>query len=130
MPRRLAEHQRPIMEGKNVGKVPRTHYKGTFNDGTYSLDSSYDRGEPPEVICGVGQMIKERSGCKHGSWRSVEIHLMPEEAYGMRIMQSLRPKLQPEFGNLRQVSRYICLISLVSEISQLRLLQKMIRYYF
>ena len=31
------------MEGKNVGKKCRTHYKGTFNDGTQS-DSSYDRG--------------------------------------------------------------------------------------
>ena len=47
----------PIMEGKNVGKKCRTHYKGTFNDGT-QFDSSYDRGEPLEFICGVGQMIK------------------------------------------------------------------------
>ncbi len=30
--------------GRNVGKTCRTHYKGTFNDGT-QFDSSYDRGE-------------------------------------------------------------------------------------
>ena len=47
----------PIMEGKNVGKKCRTHYKGTFNDGT-QFDFSYDRGEPLEFICGVGQMIR------------------------------------------------------------------------
>ena len=48
----------PIMEGKNVGKKCRTHYKGTFNDGTQAV-ANMEVGE------------------------SVEIHLMPEEAYGM-----------------------------------------------
>ena len=43
--------------GRNVGKTCRTHYKGTFNDGT-QFDSSYDRGEPLEFVCGAGQMIK------------------------------------------------------------------------
>ena len=43
--------------GPNVGKVCRTHYRGTFNDGT-PFDSSYDRGEPLEFTCGVGQMIR------------------------------------------------------------------------
>ena len=57
------------MTRRNVGKTCRTHYRGTFNDGT-QFDSSYDRGEPLEFVCGAGQMIKE-------------IHLMPEEAYGM-----------------------------------------------
>ena len=31
------------MTGRNVGKTCRTHYRGTFNDGT-QFDSSYDRG--------------------------------------------------------------------------------------
>ena len=44
------------MTGRNVGKVCRTHYRGTFNDGT-QFDSSYDRGEPLEFVCGAGQMI-------------------------------------------------------------------------
>ena len=43
--------------GRNVGKTCRTHYRGTFNDGT-QFDSSYDRGEPLEFICGAGQMIR------------------------------------------------------------------------
>lgn len=45
------------MTGRNVGKTCRTHYRGTFNDGT-QFDSSYDRGEPLEFVCGAGQMTK------------------------------------------------------------------------
>ena len=45
------------LEGKNVGKTVKTHYKGTFNDGT-QFDSSYDRGEPLEFVCGAGMMIQ------------------------------------------------------------------------
>ena len=47
----------PQLTGRNVGKTCRTHYRGTFNDGT-QFDSSYDRGEPLEFICGAGQMIR------------------------------------------------------------------------
>lgn len=74
----------PIMEGKNVGKKCRTHYKGTFNDGT-QFDSSYDRGEPLEFICGVGQMIRgfDQAVANMEIGETVDIHLMPEEAYGM-----------------------------------------------
>ena len=72
------------LTGRNVGKTCRTHYKGTFNDGT-QFDSSYDRGEPLEFICGAGQMIRGFNAAVAGMevGQIVEIHLMPEEAYGM-----------------------------------------------
>ena len=69
--------------GPNVGKTCRTHYKGTFNDGT-QFDSSYDRGEPLEFICGAGQMIKgfDAAVANMEIGEIKEVHLMPEEAYG------------------------------------------------
>lgn len=70
--------------GRNVGKTCRTHYRGTFNDGT-QFDSSYDRGEPLEFICGAGQMIRgfDAAVADMEVGQTVDIHLMPEEAYGM-----------------------------------------------
>ena len=70
--------------GRNVGKTCRTHCRGTFNDGT-QFDSSYDRGEPLEFICGAGQMIKgfDAAVADMEVGQVVDIHLMPEEAYGM-----------------------------------------------
>ena len=70
--------------GRNVGKTCRTHYRGTFNDGT-QFDSSYDRGEPLEFVCGAGQMIKgfDAAVADMEVGEVKEIHLMPEEAYGM-----------------------------------------------
>ena len=38
-------HSAPPIEGPNVGKTCKTHYRGTLNDGT-EFDSSYERGEP------------------------------------------------------------------------------------
>ena len=74
----------PSITGPNVGKTCRTHYRGTFNDGT-QFDSSYDRGEPLEFICGVGQMIRgfDAAVAEMEVGEKVNIHLMPEEAYGM-----------------------------------------------
>ena len=76
-------HAKPGMEGKNVGKTCRTHYRGTFNDGT-QFDSSYDRGEPLEFVCGAGQMIKgfDAAVANMEVGQTVDIHLMPSEAYG------------------------------------------------
>ena len=69
--------------GKNVGKRCRTHYRGTFNDGT-QFDSSYDRGEPLEFICGAGQMIAgfDAAVADMDVGQIVDVHLTPAEAYG------------------------------------------------
>ena len=74
----------PTLTGRNVGKTCRTHYRGTFNDGT-QFDSSYDRGEPLEFICGAGQMIRgfDAAVADMEVGQVVDVHLMPEEAYGM-----------------------------------------------
>ena len=76
-------HARPAIEGKNVGKRVRTHYRGTFNDGT-QFDSSYDRGEPLEFICGMGMMIPgfDAAVANMEIGETVQVHLMPSEAYG------------------------------------------------
>ena len=69
--------------GKNVGKTCRTHYRGTFNDGT-QFDSSYDRGEPLEFVCGAGMMIKgfDAAVANMEVGEIIDVHLMPSEAYG------------------------------------------------
>ena len=74
----------PTLTGRNVGKTCRTHYRGTFNDGT-QFDSSYDRGEPLEFVCGAGQMIPgfDKAVADMEVGQAVDVHLMPEEAYGM-----------------------------------------------
>ena len=74
----------PALTGRNVGKTCRTHYRGTFNDGT-QFDSSYDRGEPLEFVCGAGQMIRgfDAAVADMEVGQTVNVHLMPEEAYGM-----------------------------------------------
>ena len=72
------------LKGRNVGKTCRTHYRGTFNDGT-QFDSSYDRGEPLEFVCGAGQMIKgfDAAVADMEVGQVVDVHLSPEEAYGL-----------------------------------------------
>ncbi len=74
----------PTMNGRNVGKTCRAHYRGTFNDGT-QFDSSYDRGEPLQFVCGAGQMIYgfDVTVADMEVGQEVDVHLMPEEAYGM-----------------------------------------------
>lgn len=73
-----------LFESKNTGKTVKVHYVGTFDDGE-QFDSSYDRGEPLEFICAAGMMIP---GFDYAVGNMevgdiVDIHLMPEEAYGM-----------------------------------------------
>ena len=74
---------RPVMEGPNAGKIVRVHYRGTLNDGT-QFDSSYDRNEPLQFICGAGQMIPgfDRAVLDMQVGEERDIHLMPEDAYG------------------------------------------------
>ncbi len=76
-------HSGPTIEGKNVGKTCKTHYRGTFNDGT-QFDSSYDRGEPLEFVCGAGMMIPgyDAAVANMDVGEVINIHLMPSEAYG------------------------------------------------
>ena len=77
-----AEAQSTI-QGENVGKTCKVHYRGTFNDGT-QFDSSYDRGEPLEFKCGAGMMIKgfDAAVANMKVGEIVNVHLMPAEAYG------------------------------------------------
>lgn len=76
-------HEEKKLEGRNVGKKVRTHYRGTFNDGT-QFDSSYDRGEPLEFVCGAGMMIRgfDSAVADMVVGQTVHVHLMPSEAYG------------------------------------------------
>ena len=76
-------HGAPMIEGKNVGKTCRTHYRGTFNDGT-QFDSSYDRGEPLEFVCGTGMMIPgfDAAVANMDVGQTLQVHLTAAEAYG------------------------------------------------
>lgn len=67
----------------NLNKTVKVHYTGTLNDGT-KFDSSYDRGEPLEFVCGAGMMIKgfDEAVKEMAVGEIKDIHLMPEEAYG------------------------------------------------
>lgn len=80
----------PAIEGKNVGKTCRVHYKGTFNDGTM-FDSSYDRGNPLEFVCGAGMMIYgfDAAVANMEVGQILKVHLMPEEAYGQRDLNAI-----------------------------------------
>lgn len=75
--------RKPAFEGPNVGKNVRVHYQGTFNDGT-EFDSSYGRGETLDFVCGAGMMIPgfDKAVATMEVGQTVNIHLMPEEAYG------------------------------------------------
>ena len=76
-------HSAPSIEGPNVSKTCKTHYRGTLNDGTV-FDSSYERGEPLEFVCGVGMMIRgyDEAVANMEVGQSIDIHLTPDQAYG------------------------------------------------
>ena len=63
-----------LMTGENLWNLYGTQF-----------DSSYDRGEPLEFICGAGQMIRgfDAAVADMEVGQVVDVHLMPEEAYGM-----------------------------------------------
>lgn len=67
----------------NNGKRVRTHYVGTFDDGTV-FDSSVERGEPLEFVCMAGQMIpgfdKAVESMEVGETKNV--HIPAADAYG------------------------------------------------
>ena len=99
----------PAITGRNVGKTCRTHYRGTFNDGT-QFDSSYDRGEPLEFVCGAGQMIRgfDAAVADMEVGQVVDVHLMPEEAYGMPDPNSvfmIEMAFLPGYENLEEGQR-------------------------
>ena len=73
-----------FFEGTNVGRKVKVHYRGTFDDGT-QFDASYDRNMPLEFVCGVGDMIRgfDRAVAEMAVGDIIDIHLEPEEAYGM-----------------------------------------------
>lgn len=85
-------HGDPAFSGKNAGKTVRTHYRGTFNDGT-QFDASYDRGEPLEFVCGAGMMIPgfDRAVADMEVGETKQVHLMPQEAYGESDPQLIFP---------------------------------------
>lgn len=73
----------PPFEGPNVGKAVSVHYRGTLDDGT-QFDSSYDRGETLDFVCGASMMILgfDKAVATMEVGQEVDVHLMPEEAYG------------------------------------------------
>ncbi len=71
------------IQGRNVGKQVSVHYRGTLDDGSV-FDSSYERNEPLEFICGAGQMIKgfDAAVAVMTVGEEMDIRLTPEMAYG------------------------------------------------
>lgn len=67
----------------NKGKKVSVNYRGTLDDGT-QFDSSYDRGQTLDFVCGAGQMIagfdKAVEDMQPGEKKTVRLE--PAEAYG------------------------------------------------
>lgn len=89
----------------NVNKKCKVHYRGTFNDGT-QFDSSYDRGEPIEFVCGAGMMIQgfDEAVKDMAVGEKKSIHLMPEEAYGPSDPDAIFPVPLAELPGAEELS--------------------------
>ena len=97
---------RPIIfEGPNAGKVVCVHYTGTLDDGT-KFDSSYDRNEPLQFVCGTGMMIAgfDKAVVEMTVGETKEIHLLPEEAYGERDPKAILKVEQSEIPGSEKLS--------------------------
>ncbi len=97
---------RPIIfEGPNAGKVVSVHYTGTLDDGT-KFDSSYDRNEPLQFVCGTGMMIAgfDKAVVEMTVGETKEIHLLPEEAYGERDPKAILKVEQSEIPGSEKLS--------------------------
>ena len=69
----------------NTGKTLRVHYRGTLDDGT-QFDSSYDRGETLEFVCGAHQMIPgfDAAVVDMEVGEKKTVHIPADQAYGER----------------------------------------------
>ena len=97
---------RPIIfEGPNAGKIVSVHYTGTLDDGT-KFDSSYDRNEPLQFVCGTGMMIAgfDKAVVEMAIGETKEIHLLPEEAYGERDPKAILKVEQSEIPGSEKLS--------------------------
>tara|TARA_Y100001963_G_scaffold159227_1_gene261959 strand:+ start:180 stop:764 length:585 start_codon:yes stop_codon:yes gene_type:complete len=86
------------MKVENGHKIS-VHYKGTLADGT-EFDNSRVRGQALEFQVGSGKMIPGFDNAVHGMTvgENRTVTLSPEEAYGPRDPNALRPASKDNFG--------------------------------
>ena len=88
----------------NKGKKVKVHYVGTLDDGS-KFDSSLDRGQPIEFVCGAGQMIPGFDKAVETMLLNVtkDIHIPAAEAYGLydeRLVEKVPLELIPNSEDL------------------------------
>lgn len=89
----------------NTGKTLRVHYRGTLDDGT-QFDSSYDRGETLEFVCGAHQMIAgfDAAVVDMEVGEKKTVHIPAAEAYGERRDDLVLDFPAAQVPNIEQVS--------------------------